>query len=157
MPDSLKPYLQQVEQALKAGNATEHTHRPALKALLESLDLSVTATNEPKRIACGAPDYVVTRAELIVGYIEAKDMGQPLAEGRVYLNQRQYFEGVPPQVWAFQVGGYQVCDKWLKDRRERQLSYDDLTHYQRVIVALRETIRLMVEIDAAIPGWPLDS
>ena len=59
-------------------------------------------------------------------------------------------------MWAFQVGGYQVCDKWLKDRRGRQLSYDELTHYQQVIVALKETIRLMVEIDEAIPEWPIE-
>ncbi len=51
----LKDYLHAVENALKAGNATEHTHRPALKTLLESMDLQVTATNEPKRIACGHP------------------------------------------------------------------------------------------------------
>jgi len=56
-----KDYLHAVENALKAGNATEHTHRPALKALLESIDLQITATNEPKRIACGAPDYIITR------------------------------------------------------------------------------------------------
>lgn len=75
--------------------------------------------------------------------------------GRVYINATQYFEGIAPQVWAFMVGGYQVLDKWLKDRRGRQLSYDDLTHYQRVVVALQETIRLMAEVDAAIPTWPI--
>jgi predicted helicase len=92
------------------------------------------------------------------------DEAEPLAAGRVYINAEdtkkgargQYFEGVPPEVWEFHVGGYQVCDKWLKDRRGRQLSYEDLTHYQRVVVALQETIRLMGEIDAAIPGWPLE-
>src|SRR5450756_844289 len=76
----LKDYLHAVEDALKAGNATEHTHRPALKALLESMDLQVTATNEPQRIACGAPDYIITRNGLTVGYIEAKDVGKSLAE-----------------------------------------------------------------------------
>ena len=75
-----KDYLNAVEHALKAGNATEHTHRPALKALLESIDLQVTATNEPKRIACGAPDYIITRDSLTIGYIEAKDVGKSLAE-----------------------------------------------------------------------------
>jgi len=80
MSTHLKHYLATLEAALKAGNATEHTHRPALKALLESLDLGLTATNEPKRIACGAPDYILTRSNLIVGYIEAKDVGKPLAE-----------------------------------------------------------------------------
>ena len=70
--------------------------------------------------------------------------------------ETQPFKGVPPEVWEFQVGGYQVCDKWLKDRRGRQLSYDDLTHYQKMIVALKETIRLMEEVDSAVGGWPLE-
>ena len=69
--------------------------------------------------------------------------------------QGQYFADVPPEVWDFQVGGYQPCQKWLKDRAGRKLTYDDLTHYQRIVVALSETIRLMAEIDAAIPAWPL--
>lgn len=80
------------------------------------------------------------------------------AEQRVYINKTQYFEGVPPEVWAFHVGGYQVCQKWLKDRKERQLTYDDLTHYQCVVAALARTIELMSEIDEAINehgGWPL--
>ena len=55
----------------------------------------------------------------------------------------------------FHVGGYQVLDKWLKDRRGRQLSYDDLTHYQRVVVALQRTMEVMNEVDAAIPEWPI--
>jgi hypothetical protein len=54
------------------------------------------------------------------------------------------------------VGGYKVCEKWLKDRRGRQLSFDDLMHYQKVIVALAETRRLIEEIDKAIPGWPIE-
>ena len=52
--------------------------------------------------------------------------------GYVYINKAQYFEGVPKEVWDFHVGGYQVCEKWLKDRRGRQLSFDDLMHYQKV-------------------------
>ena len=67
----------------------------------------------------------------------------------------QYFEGVPPEVWEFHIGGYQVCEKWLKDRRGRTLSNDDLNHYRRIIVSLQETIRIMEAIDDAIPGWPL--
>jgi len=80
MSANFKHYLKTIENALKQGIATEHTHRPALQALLESLDLSVTATNEPKRIACGAPDYIITRNDLSIGYIEAKDVGKSLAE-----------------------------------------------------------------------------
>jgi hypothetical protein len=87
-----------------------------------------------------------------------------LKEGRVYINKGdpqseatgQYFEGVPPEVWNFHIGGYQVCEKWLKDRRGRTLTYDDLEHYCKVVTALSETIRLMAEIDAAIPKWPIE-
>ncbi|MDP2918712.1 MAG: type ISP restriction/modification enzyme, partial [Dehalococcoidia bacterium] len=75
---------------------------------------------------------------------------------RVNINKTQYFKGVPPEVWNFHIGGYQVCQKWLKDRKGRTLSYDELIHYQKVIVALKETIRLMEEIDELIPGWPVE-
>jgi hypothetical protein len=84
--------------------------------------------------------------------------GKPLEKGRMYISKDdaktgkrgQYFEGVPKDVWEFQVGGYQVCDKWLKDRRGRTLTNADLEHYEHVVVALKETIRLMAEIDSAI-------
>ena len=75
---------------------------------------------------------------------------------RAYINKTQYFEGVPPEVWNFHIGGYQVAHKWLKDRKGRTLTYDELTHYQKVIVALKETIQLMAEIDALIPWWPME-
>ena len=67
------------------------------------------------------------------------------------------FRGVPEDVWNFHIGGYQVCEKWLKDRKGRKLSNDDLAHYQKVVVALAQTIRLMGEIDEVIEshdGWP---
>lgn len=79
-------------------------------------------------------------------------------QGRVWINREQYFEGVPPEVWNFYVGGYQVCQKWLKDRKGRKLTYPDLTRYQRIVSALNETIRLMSEIDTVIEehgGWPI--
>ena len=75
---------------------------------------------------------------------------------RVNINKTQYFEGVPPEVWNFHIGGYQVAQKWLKDRKGRTLTYDELTHYQKVVVALKETIRLMAEIDKLITGWPVE-
>jgi predicted helicase len=74
---------------------------------------------------------------------------------RVYINKTQYLGGVPPDVWDSHIGGYQVAQKWLKDRKGRTLTYDELTNYQKVIVALKETIRLMEEIDEIIPEWPL--
>jgi predicted helicase len=74
---------------------------------------------------------------------------------RVYINKTQYFEGVSPEVWNFHIGGYQVCHKWLKDRKGRKIGVDDSTYYQKIVVALKETIRLMAEIDELIPGWPI--
>jgi len=53
-------------------------------------------------------------------------------------------------------GRYQVLRKWLKDRKGRKLSFDDLFHYQKIVVALKETIRLMEEIDGLIPSWPIE-
>src|SRR5208337_2864904 len=75
--------------------------------------------------------------------------------GRVHINPKRWFEGVPEIVWNFHIGGYQVCEKWLKDRRGRTFSYEDLEHYCKVVTALSETIRLMAEIDAVIPEWPI--
>ena len=68
------------------------------------------------------------------------------------------FQGVREDVWNFHIGGYQVCAKWLKDRKGRTLAKDDITHYQKIVVSLAETIRLMKEIDVVIEkhgGWPL--
>ena len=73
---------------------------------------------------------------------------------RVWINPKQYFGGVPRAVWEFRIGGYQVCERWLKDRKGRKLTYDDVQHYQKIVVALHETIRLMGEIDDLIPKWP---
>jgi REP element-mobilizing transposase RayT len=84
--------------------------------------------------------------------------GQGAPTGRVWINKEQYFDNVPPEVWEFHIGGYQVCEKWLKDRKGRQLSYDDLTHYQHIVSALAETIRIMAEIDKTINthgAWPI--
>ena len=77
---AFRTYLHEVARNLEAGNATEHTHRPALQQLVEALDPQVRVVNEPKRIECGAPDFIVTRGELPVGYIEAKDVGRSLDE-----------------------------------------------------------------------------
>ena len=83
--------------------------------------------------------------------------------GRVYISsddartgaRGQYFEGISPDVWEFEIGGTQVCRKWLEDRRGLTLSLTDLVHYQGMVTAVAETIRLMNEIDNAIPSWPI--
>ena len=68
--------------------------------------------------------------------------------GRLYINQTQYFEGISQEVWEYQIGGYQVCDKWLKDRKGRPLSVEDTKHYCKMITALKETIEIQKKIDS---------
>lgn len=87
---------------------------------------------------------------------EYKDASGKTHQGCVFINKTQFFESIASDVWNFHVGGYQVLDKWLKDRKGRALSYDDITHYQKIVVALKETMRLMKAIDAAISQWPVE-
>ncbi len=70
--------------------------------------------------------------------------------GRVYINPTQYFDKVPKVAWEFYIGGYQPAQKWLKDRKGRALSFEDILHYQKMIVALAKTADLMVEIDGVL-------
>ena len=87
-------------------------------------------------------------------------------DGKVMINAKRWFEDVPSETWAFHVGGYQVCEKWLKDRAAkggknpspgRVLTDEDILHYRRIVTSLTETRRLMAEIDKTIEthgGWP---
>lgn len=68
-------------------------------------------------------------------------------DGKVWINKTQYFDNVPLVAWEFYIGGYQPAQKWLKDRKDRELSEVDINHYQKIIVALTETDKLMKEID----------
>jgi predicted helicase len=75
---------------------------------------------------------------------------------RVWINGAQYFEPVPAEVWAYRVGGYQVCHKWLDDRKGTDLSYEERLTYQKMITALERTLALQAQIDAlacAAWGW----
>ena len=128
--------------------------------MLESSALAKAITRYPVAgpniVDPGHPRYVAP------GEPSPED-GKPIGAGRVYINKGdpkagvrgQHFEGVPQEVWEFWVGGYQPCQKWLKDRRGRTLSNEDIEHYGKIVVALQRTIRLMAEIDAAIPEWPI--
>jgi predicted helicase len=77
---------------------------------------------------------------------------------RVYINKQSYFTDIPPHIWEFKIGGYQVLDKWLKDRKNanRKLSVEEINHYQKIVIALTDTLRLMQEIDKIIPGFPIE-
>jgi len=89
-----KNYLNTIKRNLSIGNATEHTHRPALKDLLELLAPELTATNEPKRIACGAPDFILTRGQIPLGYIEAKDINTSLDIAEKSAQMKRYRESL---------------------------------------------------------------
>ncbi len=70
--------------------------------------------------------------------------------GKVYINEAQYFGEVPEVAWNFYVGGYQPAQKWIKDRHERELNMEDIEHYQQMIVALSETLKIMEQIDKVL-------
>ena len=70
------------------------------------------------------------------------------AENKVYINATQYFDNVPDIAWNFYIGGYQPAQKWLKDRKNQELTFDDICHYQKIINALYLTNNLMQQIDA---------
>jgi predicted helicase len=67
--------------------------------------------------------------------------------GRIWINPKQYFSDIPLKVWEFYIGGYQPAQKWLKDRKGEQLSFDDILHYQKIIIALNDTISITQKID----------
>jgi predicted helicase len=75
------------------------------------------------------------------------EVGKPRFEdGRIWINESQYFADAPPMSWDFYIGGYQPAQKWLKDRKGRALSFADVQHYQRILKILAETDRIMQTI-----------
>jgi hypothetical protein len=123
----------------------------ALGARLVALHLleSVTAPPDWRLHTEGASLFQNTTVAAGFPKKELADMDEN-GKGKVYINKTTYFDGVPLEVFEFHIGGYQVCHKWLKDRKERALSEEDINHYGKIIVALGETIRLMAEIDETI-------
>jgi len=100
--------------------------------------------------------YPVNDANVVEGVRYQPPQGKE--PGRVWINDRQYFEGVPESAWTFPIGGYLPAQRWLKDRVGRTLGFDDQAEYQRIVWALIQTRRFMGEIDACIEqhgGWPL--
>lgn len=89
---TLQQYIETINQRFRLGNATEHTFRGDLQHLLESLVTDIRATNEPKRQSCGAPDYIITRGEIPVGFIEAKDVGDKDLEGKKKTGNQEQFD-----------------------------------------------------------------
>ena len=103
--------------------------------LLESAKLDTPTIGYPE-----AGDHIVSKPQYQITDTENR-------LGKVRINDKQYFENVPETAWNFHIGGYQPAQKWLKDRKTRPLNHNDITHYQKIIIALTETDRLMREID----------
>ena len=120
--------------------------------LLESPKLGefITTYTGPKNPNVGRVGWLDGTVWLDAGKTNAREGHRATRPGTIG------FHGVAEEVWDFQIGGYQVCQRWLKDRNGRTLSDEDITHYQKIVVALNETIRLMAEIDKIIEehgGW----
>ncbi|MBC7411537.1 MAG: hypothetical protein H7331_03675 [Bacteroidia bacterium] len=92
-----------------------------------------------------SPPLALSGAEVVEGCLQDGVVFNTL--GKVYINDTQYFDNVPQVAWEFYIGGYQPAQKWLKDRKHRTLEFDDILHYQKIIVALTNTHRLMQAID----------
>lgn len=120
-------------QLVKLGKEVREIH------LLESPEVENYITQY-----LGEGDNVITRklTKTNIGY-------EPISDtlGKVWINDTQYFNNVPLVAWEFYIGGYQPAQKWLKDRKDRELTFEDVFHYQKIIVALSETDRIMKEID----------
>jgi hypothetical protein len=66
---------------------------------------------------------------------------------RLYINSSQYFEGIEPEVYEYQIGGYRPCEKWLRDRKDRTLSLEEIQTYCRIVTAIKETIEVQKDMD----------
>src|SRR5690554_1794884 len=89
---TIQNYIDNLNQRFQLGNATEHTYRGDLQQLIESIVPEVRATNEPKRQSCGAPDYILTKKDIPVGFIEAKDIGDKDLEGKKKSINKEQFD-----------------------------------------------------------------
>ncbi len=94
---TIQEYIETINKRFKAGNATEHSYRGDLQNLLKALAPQVEVTNEPQRIDCGAPDYILTRKGIPVGYIEAKDIGKSL-DSKLYNEQFARYQSSLPNL-----------------------------------------------------------
>ena len=111
---------------------------------LAAVELGLTEADQARRVglACQPASALLERIRKRQHAATKKD--KPATPGTIG------YRGVPEAVWNFRIGGCQVCEKWIKDRKGRTLSADEIAHYQKIVVALTETIRLMREIDEVI-------
>jgi hypothetical protein len=129
-----KPYLKDISKVASLGDAREESYYSILEGLLKSSDLHPPISRFQGK-----------------GNNQVDKLRYDKSESRVYFNQNHYFEGILNEVWEYQIGGYQVCHKWLKDRKGRLLSTDDIKHYCSLATAIHNTIKIQKEIDRIYP------
>jgi hypothetical protein len=145
---TFQEYVDDINKRYKTGNAREHTYRPSLQNLIEDLIPNIFASNDPARISCGAPDYILSRNGIDFGYIEAKDVGDDLDSTEKSEQLKRYRESLSNLIltdymeFRFFMNGEKV--ESIHDQR------------QKIIVALTETDKIMKEIDK-IDFLPKDS
>jgi len=89
---TIQQYIDSINKRFKLGNSTEHTFRGDLQQLIESIVPEIAATNEPKRQSCGAPDYILTKKDIPIGFIEAKDIGDTDLKGEKKNGNKEQFD-----------------------------------------------------------------
>jgi predicted helicase len=135
---AFKEYLEKIQTALVAGNATEHTYRPALKTLVEALVKDIVATNEPKRVKCGAPDFIVMKGNATLGYIETKDLDESLDKVERTEQLSRYLAGLGNLVltnyltFRWYVGGEVRLSATLADIGAKQKLREEMGGAQKV-------------------------
>ena len=89
--------------------------------------------------------------------VQGSNLVEKLAykDEKVYINKTQYFDHVTPDIWEFHIGGYQVCEKWLKDRKGRVLSFEECSRYLYILAAVEKTREVMERIDEEIGELPI--
>ncbi len=159
-------YINNINQRYKPGNATEHTFRGDLQQLIETLVPEIRATNEPKRQSCGAPDYIITKKDIPIGFIEAKDIGDKDLDGLKktgnkeqfdrykealnniiftdYLDFHLYRNGVP----TFKISIGEITDKGIKPLIANFQSFENFitdfcTHIDQSIKSSKQLAKMM--------------
>ncbi|MGD1713445.1 type ISP restriction/modification enzyme [Dapis sp. BLCC M172] len=110
-----------------------------------------------KNLPVFQPEEKITIDYIGDGKNLVKEIRYDSTNEKIWINKNCYFTGVSQKVWEFKIGSYQVLDKWLKDRKKanRELSDEEIDRYQKIIVALRETRKIMTQIDKILPSFPL--
>ena len=158
----ISDFVSKVQSIYQTGTATEHSYRSAIETLLSGLENDVTAINEPKRIACGAPDFIVQKNDVAIGHVEAKDIGISLRNMKDAnkAQQERYRKALPNLVytncldWDFYSDGELVTSVTIADLlmgiQPNVEKYDTLEHLLKEFVAQRpQTITSLRDLVSA--------